>query len=96
MLVRRHTYESVGGHCAVRGAICEDVELARVIKKAGAAVLLQDGRSLLSARMYDGWRSLLRHHPHVVRAVRRRFARGFKQTAVRASAGVSSILSERG
>jgi chlorobactene glucosyltransferase len=58
MLVRRRTYESIGGHAAVRNAICEDVELARIMKAGGGAVLLLDGRSLLSARMYDGWRSL--------------------------------------
>src|SRR6185437_13479426 len=58
MLVRRQAYESVGGHAAVYNAICEDLELALLIKKAGGHVLLQDGRSLLAARMYTGWSSL--------------------------------------
>jgi chlorobactene glucosyltransferase len=58
MLVRKQVYQSVGGHAAVRGAICEDLELALRIKKAGGRVLLQDGRLLLTARMYTGWRSL--------------------------------------
>jgi chlorobactene glucosyltransferase len=58
MLVRRGAYESAGGHAAVCNAICEDIELALRIKKAGGRVLLQDGKSLLAARMYAGWSSL--------------------------------------
>jgi chlorobactene glucosyltransferase len=58
MLVRRRAYESAGGHAAVRGVICEDVALARLIKRAGGRVALHDGREATSARMYTGWRSL--------------------------------------
>jgi chlorobactene glucosyltransferase len=58
MLIRRSVYEQVGGHAAVRNAICEDVALALLIKRAGGRVMLQDGKSLLSARMYSGWRTL--------------------------------------
>lgn len=58
MLMPREAYESVGGHAAVYNAICEDLELALLIKKAGGHVQLQDGKSLLAARMYTGWSSL--------------------------------------
>jgi chlorobactene glucosyltransferase len=58
MLVHRQAYDIVGGHAAVHDAICEDVELALLIKRAGGRVLLQDGRLLLTARMYVGWTSL--------------------------------------
>lgn len=58
MLVRRARYESVGGHAAVRGAICEDLMLARLVKRSGAYALLQDGRRLLATRMYRGWSTL--------------------------------------
>lgn len=58
ILVRRETYELVGGHAAVGDAICEDVALAMLIKKAGGHVMLQNGKALLSARMYTGWSSL--------------------------------------
>lgn len=58
MLVRREAYEAVGGHAAVRGAICEDLMLARLIKRSGRNVILQDGRRLLSTRMYTGWSTL--------------------------------------
>jgi chlorobactene glucosyltransferase len=58
MLVRRDAYEAAGGHAAVSGAICEDLLLARLLKRSGRAVLLMDGNRLLSTRMYTGWHSL--------------------------------------
>jgi chlorobactene glucosyltransferase len=58
MLVRRACYETVGGHAAVRGAICEDLMLARLLKRSGSHAILQDGRRLLSTRMYRGWSTL--------------------------------------
>ena len=58
MLVRRSCYDAIGGHAAVRGAICEDLMLARLLKHAGAYAILRDGRSLLSTRMYRGWSTL--------------------------------------
>lgn len=58
MLLRRRAYDSVGGHAAVRSAICEDLELARLLKKRGHHVLLFDGSKVLSTRMYTGWRTL--------------------------------------
>ena len=58
MLVRREAYEAVGSHAAVRGAICEDLMLARIIKRSGRQVLLQDGRRLLATRMYSGLSTL--------------------------------------
>jgi len=58
MLMRRDAYEAVGGHAAVRHAICEDLMLARAVKRSGRRVLLQDGRRMLATRMYDGWATL--------------------------------------
>jgi chlorobactene glucosyltransferase len=58
MLVRREAYHAVGGHAAVRSAICEDLELARCLKQSGFAVLLMDGERMLATRMYTGWRTL--------------------------------------
>lgn len=58
MLVRRAVYDAVGGHAAIHTDICEDVALARAIKQAGGNVLMCDGRTLLSTRMYVGWRTL--------------------------------------
>ncbi len=58
MLVRHDAYAAVGGHAAVCTAICEDLELARRVKRSGRAVLLMGGDDLLSTRMYTGWRTL--------------------------------------
>jgi chlorobactene glucosyltransferase len=58
ILVRRSFYDAIGGHAAVHGAISEDLMLARLLKRAGGYALLQDGRRLLSTRMYAGWSSL--------------------------------------
>ena len=58
MLIRRSAYEAVGGHAAVRTAICEDVELARLVKRRGYRVALLDGARFLNARMYDSFGEL--------------------------------------
>jgi chlorobactene glucosyltransferase len=58
MLLRRAAYEAVGGHVPVCEAICEDVELALLMKRRGHRVLLMDGNQLLSTRMYTGWSTL--------------------------------------
>jgi chlorobactene glucosyltransferase len=58
MLVRRASYDAIGGHAAVRGAICEDLMLARLLKRSGGYAILQDGHRLLSTRMYRGWSTL--------------------------------------
>lgn len=58
MLVRREAYDAVGGHAAVAGAICEDLELARLLKRSGRRVLMMNGARLLSTRMYNGWSDL--------------------------------------
>ena len=58
MLLRRAAYRAVGGHAPVRDAICEDVELALLMKRRGHRVLLMDGSLLLITRMYTGWSTL--------------------------------------
>ncbi len=58
MLIRRDSYEAVGGHAAVCRAICEDLEFARRLKQSNRSVLLMDGAPVISTRMYTGWRTL--------------------------------------
>lgn len=58
MLIRRTAYDAVGGHAPVHAEICEDLELALIMKRQGYRVLLMDGNSLLSTRMYTGWATL--------------------------------------
>ncbi|MFB3920180.1 MAG: glycosyltransferase family 2 protein [Terriglobia bacterium] len=52
VLIRREAYERVGGHEAVRGAILEDVELARRVKAAGGRLLFLPGAEWVQTRMY--------------------------------------------
>ncbi len=58
MLIRRSAYQQVGGHATVAAAICEDLELARQMKKSGFSIALMDGTPILSTRMYSGWATL--------------------------------------
>jgi chlorobactene glucosyltransferase len=58
MLIRRSVYEAVGGHAAVHEVICEDLALARLIKRHKGHVALCDGKEVISARMYRGWLTL--------------------------------------
>ncbi|HEU5018568.1 MAG TPA: glycosyltransferase family A protein, partial [Pseudolabrys sp.] len=58
MLLRRAAYDDIGGHAAVCSDICEDLQLARLMKWSGHRVMLHDGSKLLSTRMYTGWRTL--------------------------------------
>jgi chlorobactene glucosyltransferase len=52
LLIRRESYERVGGHAAVRGAVAEDSALAARIKAAGGKIALAGGARLIAARMY--------------------------------------------
>jgi chlorobactene glucosyltransferase len=58
MLMRRDAYDALGGHAAVASAICEDLEIARLLKQSGRAVLLMSGEDVVSTRMYTGWQTL--------------------------------------
>ena len=52
LLFTRAAYTACGGHGAVRGAVLEDVGLARAVKAAGYGVALADGERLVTCRMY--------------------------------------------
>ncbi len=65
LVVRRSTYERLGGHAAVRQSILEDMELASHFKQSGARVVVAGAADLLRVRMYDSWPSIaegLRKH----------------------------------
>ena len=55
LVCRRRAYEKAGGHEAVRGAVLEDIELARAFKTAGLRATVADGTDLATCRMYEGW-----------------------------------------
>jgi len=53
ILVRRDTYDAVGGHEAVAGAVLDDVGMATAVTAAGFSYNLLMLRDLFSCRMYD-------------------------------------------
>ncbi len=58
MLMRRNAYQQVGGYARVYDSICEDLEFARLLKRHGLKVRLEDGSAVLVTRMYTGWHTL--------------------------------------
>jgi len=73
ILIRRETYEVIGGHAAVAGDILEDVALAKLIKAAGRKIRFRYAADAVHTRMYrsfaqlrEGWTknlALLFPHP---------------------------------
>ena len=59
MAVRRTAYDRAGGHAAVAGAVVEDVELLRALKRTGGRGGVCDGTHLATTRMYDDWPALV-------------------------------------
>jgi GT2 family glycosyltransferase len=53
-------YRRCGGHAApgVRGAVLEDIELLRAVKRAGGRGTIVDGTDVAHCRMYHGWSQL--------------------------------------
>src|ERR1700683_3066136 len=58
ILVRRDTYEAVGGHAAIAGDILEDVALARAVKRSGRKIRFRYGAHAVRTRMYHNYRQL--------------------------------------
>ncbi|MDP8925119.1 MAG: glycosyltransferase family 2 protein, partial [Chloroflexota bacterium] len=52
LLIGRDLYERIGGHGAVRASLGEDVELARLARRAGGRVRVYRGEHLVRVRMY--------------------------------------------
>jgi glycosyltransferase involved in cell wall biosynthesis len=53
LLVRRAAYDRVGGHAAVRGSLGEDVDFARLLRRAGGRVRVYRAERLVRVRMYS-------------------------------------------
>ena len=60
VLVRRSTYEAVGGHASVRDKLVEDISFARVVKGAGHRLLNAVGFDVFHTRMYDSFAGIWR------------------------------------
>lgn len=58
ILIRRETYEAVGGHGVVAGDILEDVALARAVKSSGRKIRFRYAADAVRTRMYRNYRQL--------------------------------------
>jgi glycosyltransferase involved in cell wall biosynthesis len=58
ILVRRQTYQEVGGHAAIAGEILEDVALARALKGAGRTIRFRYAADAVRTRMYRNFQEL--------------------------------------
>ena len=59
LLISRETYCSIDGHAAVKGAVLENLMLARILHDAGRPTLCLGGRGTLHMRMFpDGVRQM--------------------------------------
>jgi chlorobactene glucosyltransferase len=58
ILIRRSTYEAVGGHGAVRAKVVEDIAFARHVKGHGHRLLNAIGQDIFTTRMYDSLRAM--------------------------------------
>jgi hypothetical protein len=57
-MVRRTSYLAIGGHQSVRDEIVEDHAIGRVFKEKGYKILVADGKTLYSVRMYTDLESM--------------------------------------
>ena len=53
ILMRRPTYEAVGGYEAIRNELVEDIAMARRVKQAGHRLFNAVGEDIFTTRMYD-------------------------------------------
>jgi cellulose synthase/poly-beta-1,6-N-acetylglucosamine synthase-like glycosyltransferase len=98
LLIRRDVYDAVGGHAAVAGAILEDVELAKLVKRAGYRLQFRMS-DVVSTRMYrsfpqlwEGWtKNLALLFPHPRRLALSRFGE-FAVIVVCAVAAVLKLI----
>jgi chlorobactene glucosyltransferase len=53
LFIRRRVYEEIGGHAGVRDRFCEDVEIARRVKRSGHKTRIAWGAEFAAVRMYS-------------------------------------------
>lgn len=58
ILIRRETYDAVGGHAPLATEILEDVALARAVKSSGRKILFRYAADRVRARMYRNFAQL--------------------------------------
>jgi cellulose synthase/poly-beta-1,6-N-acetylglucosamine synthase-like glycosyltransferase len=60
ILIRRAAYDLIGGHSKIRDRLCEDIEIARLLKAHGLRTRVAWGNEVCSVRMYDNLPAILR------------------------------------
>ena len=58
ILIRRETYDAVGGHAAIASSLLEDVALARAVKSSGRRIRFRYAADAVRTRMYRNFRQL--------------------------------------
>ena len=58
LLAHAASYQAVGGHASIRGALVDDFALAERFRSHGCTILLVDGADMLSCRMYTSFREV--------------------------------------
>lgn len=58
ILLRRDVYDRVGGHEALKQTILEDIGMARLVKRSGFKIIIADGKTVYSIRMYHSFREI--------------------------------------
>lgn len=58
IMVRRTTYDAIGGHESVKDQILDDISIGRATKEKGFSVTACDGRPLYTVRMYTNFSEL--------------------------------------
>lgn len=62
ILIKRSTYDAIGGHASVKNSIVEDKDISEQVKRNGHRLIVADGMKLVRTRMYtslpemwEGW-----------------------------------------
>lgn len=58
LLIRRDTYDAIGGHAAVAADVLEDVALAVLVKRAGFRQWFGSAKGIVRVRMYRSFRAM--------------------------------------
>jgi len=59
LLIKRVTYDAIGGHAAIASSLLEDVALALAVKRSGKRIFFRYGGDQVRARMYRSFDQLL-------------------------------------
>lgn len=60
LFILRSTYDEMGGHAAVKDRFCEDVEIARLLKRQGKRIRISWGTEYAAVRMYSSLKAIFK------------------------------------